>query len=109
MISRHQPDNCCRLKNGYNIIVHDIYTTNIEIDEDNSTIELKVSQVLSTKPFFHLPCNSNILGISIVSTNNVSDYFIIKPADIITKCLLLPIESGIGTHVLLPMIHTYHN
>lgn len=112
MILKHQPDNCCLLKNGCNVIVHDMYTTSTEIDVDNSTIEMynrKVSQFLFPKAFFHLPCNSNILGISIITANKVSDFFIIKPEEIITKCLLLPIESNIGTHVLLPMIHTYHN
>lgn len=91
------------------MLLYMIFIQPIIIDGDNSTVELKVAEFLSPKPFFHLPYNSNILQISVVNLNNVSDYFIIKPTDIVTKCVLLPIETDIGTHVLLPMIHTYHN
>lgn len=48
------------LKNRCNVIIHDIYATSNKIDADNSiveNIEFKISQFLSPKPFFVLPCN----------------------------------------------------
>lgn len=106
-ISKNKPDNCCILKNGCNIIIYDIYTIDKDINVEKTKIELKVQQFLSPQSFFHEPCNSQILGISVVNTNDLSDYFVINETDISTKCLLFPLENNTGKHVVIPIIHTH--
>lgn len=109
IITRNKPDNCCLLRNGTTVIVSDIYKNNKDNHENKSEIKLKVQQFLTQQSFFHIPCRSEVLGISIVNIKNVSDYFIIKVTDINTKCLLLPIEQNNEQYVVMPIIHAHCN
>lgn len=99
-LSTDEKDCCIIMKNNSNI---NKVVKILGFSDTDGKIKCFGKEYQNTRPFFYSPCNSQVLGIELVTEQQLSDDCIeFCLESIFTKCVQIPLDNNF---VVVPLLH----